>query len=345
MFYLSLPIATSKTHVVPTLVRTASNVPCCHQRLCMAMLCLLLLFWPVLLHAHAGESHREDIEVAIVTPAEGAVLTEDFLQIFVTFSSETEGALDTLDHLHYGIGLQGSGEAQLGEFTMPDLTGRVEIYLANPEENGTYEICTWLAEADHSHLSETVCSTFVLATSGITVYEPKDNTSSKVNDITVEFESYGSAVSSIEYSVDQGVAQTVSAQESPYTIGPLANGDHTITIKALNDESLQLGDTVTRKVTINSALTLKNLKKLNRFVKKCQQDAFFPLKDLLLKRSIRLAKKMQAGGTRSAESSALTSDAIKSIRRKLKKMKTSFSSRKLKSVSRSLKALKERSNE
>lgn len=261
------------------------------------------------------------IEFIRPAPDGSQVLRDDFLQIFVSYSETRSGALTALDHIHYGIALLEAGTAQQGEFTLPDLTGQVEIFLSNPEQNGTYEVCAYLARADHTHLSETACTTFVLATSGMRVFLPREELTYRTAEIPLEFETYGTDVASIRYTIGNGEPQELSTLDTETHLPPLKNGSHTLIIEAFNAEGVQLGTTITRTFYVNSALTIANAQKLKRLITRTRKHAVSGASNNFHRKALKLVKKMNKSGSISAETAALDAASIKKISKLLRQSK------------------------
>lgn len=279
------------------------------------------------------------IEFIRPTPDGSQVLKDDFLQIFVAFSETRTGALTPLDHIHYGIALVETGTAQQGEFTMPDLTGQVEIFLSNPEQNGTYEVCAYLARADHSHLSETACATFILATSGMRLFLPREEITYKNSEVPLEFETYGTDVTSIRYTIGNGEPQELSILDTETHLPPLINGSYTLLIDAFNEDGIQLGSTITRTFHVNSALTIANTQKLKRLISRTRKHGIIDARNTFYKKASKLVRKMKKSGSVSAESGALDATSIHKISKLLRQSKKNSSMAPLKKALRLLKII------
>lgn len=278
-----------------------------------------------------------DTNISFVTPETGTVLKDDFLQIFVIYSEDRVGALTPLDHIHYNVAPAGSGLAGNGDFTMPDLTGRVELYLPSPENNGVYEVCAYLARADHTHLSDTACTTFVLATSGISVFLPRNDGLYDTTEVPLEFETYGTDVHYLKYSVDGENETTLEKGETTLDLPPLSNGTHTLTIGGFNADDQQLGKLVTRQFSVESQLTRDNAVKAKRFLARAKRAFRSGSADSWLKKANRLLKKMSRGGSVSADTPALDESSISSA---VKFSRKALKQRSKKLVQKAIKTLK-----
>ena len=280
-----------------------------------------------------------DAKIEFVRPVpEGSdVVRSDLLEIYVTYSEDRAGALTPLDHIHYGLGKMGEGKAEQGEFTMPDLTGRVRLYFPNPDDNGTYEVCAYLARADHSHLSETACATFELANSGMRLYLPRNDASYALSEVAFQFDTYGSDVSYIEYTIGDGDVQRIDPAIVSLDLPPLENGTHTLVVKAFDSTDKQLGATITRTFTVDSALTALSANKLTRFLKRARKNFWSAKGETLLKKAKRLAKKMKKSAGVSADNTNLDDVVMKQVLRLINQGIKQNSPKKLKKAMRILK--------
>ncbi len=294
---------------------------------------LLVMLLSSLAHAHPAHStraakvHREALvkpadltpvgTIQIIEPVEDVVLNEAEVKITVSFAEISTGSLSALDHIHYIVAPIDIEYDDRINRTMPDLTGRVDLLLDPDAPNGRYENCVYLANVNHDKLSSVVCKEFILAKSGLRLFYPKSAGVYTSSSVPLEFELFGNEVTNVKYQLDQGAAQTLVAEDSSITIDGVSNGEHKIKIWAEEAGAAVLGKETEFSFIVASALTTANAKKTKNLIKRCldepEDDSRF------IKKALKLASNMQAGGKVAADNSKLTNTEVAKLVRLLKK--------------------------
>jgi len=213
--------------------------------------------------AHGAMPPHEGAEIAIITPVAGSVIDSLTIYLEVEPRELQAGALDDLDHIHWGVGPKGSGEAQAAVLTVPDL--RLDSYFLGDEAtNGEYEVCAYLAREDHSHLSETVCITFILATAGAELLQPQDQAEYTSCDVPFNYNFFANTnipqnqAARVRYQFNDGVEQVSDLSSSEATIA-LVNGEHQLFFQAEQINGDPLGLPAELSFSVNSPMTGENI--------------------------------------------------------------------------------------
>lgn len=215
--------------------------------------------FPGVVVAHDGHSDPEEgASIRFTSPADGAVLNTFNVEVTVLPEETIAGALDDLDHIHWGMGLKGT-QWEPNMFTMPDLRGD-SYFLGDEAQNGEYEICAYLARADHSHLSEMACLTVIIAVSGADLLLPNSGAEYASCDVPLNYSFFshtntpGNHAARVRYSIDGG-EETVHTESSLAATMALSNGEHTLSFQAEEEDGDPLGEVTKRTFEVNSPMS------------------------------------------------------------------------------------------
>jgi hypothetical protein len=275
--------------------------------------------WATPTAPHSGGEHpATQGDITFLFPTQGSELTQRQFTLLAQFAD-----VPNLHHAHYGIA-RTAENASKGGFTFPDLTGAATIQLDPASEDGTYFICSYLADINHVHLSETLCVSFELSTSGIITLSPQTN--AILDNYTVEIDAapYGYTSAQLE----QLTTQVTIDNQLPIVTGSLplsihlANGNHTVDIAMIHTDGTPRGKRSTVAFTVQSQLTTDNLKKLKKLIANASKATSASTFTKLKNKSQKLITSMLAGGFTHPTCESLNATGLMKARALVKKGST-----------------------
>jgi hypothetical protein len=295
------------------------------QRLALAFLLVSSIDQVQLASANAGEKHpAASTDIIFLSPTEGTELNQRQFTLIAQFAD-----VPGLDHAHYGIG-SSIELASKGGFTFPDLTGAANVQLDPNLEDGTYYICSYLADVNHVHLSETICTNFTLATSGIVALSPQPESTISSYEVEIDAATFGytsEQLAGLSTQIVLDGATPFVPQSLPLTL-LLENGRHSLDFAMIKDNGSALGSKATVQFEVASALTAENLSKLARLLRRLKKANQLTKRKMILKRSRVLIEEMTKSNDHHPTCSALSSERILAIEPQLKKEKLLSSAQK-----------------
>ena len=298
----------------------------------------------VFAYAHEGHEPNEGpARIEALSPLQGDIIRSLEFTLFVKIEGDPAGDLVDLDHIHYGVDLVGGNAIDTAE-TTPNLSGTTDILLPFDAADGEYELCLKLARVDHSLIGEKSCISFFLVTSGFDLISPSDNETINSFDIDFSLAQFGEAdIDQIHYTVNGGEEVIVDNLDALFLItglnSGLVQGENSIVIWGTSNAT-QVGYTIELTVLIDSKLNLENASKLAKLLRKYKHRKSIRL----LKKSRRLIRAMQTGGSQHPDLVNLNSSNLAKIDRSLKKILKSDSDFVLRLAKKSLRVARSLSN-
>jgi hypothetical protein len=272
--------------------------------------------------------------VSIVSPEENGVVDTigNVYQKEMKLTLDQQGDLTDFERVHYECGEVDQGNAADTTFDVQNKSGviPVDLYLVAPtsDHNAPFECCVYLADFDHTPLSETSCVTFSLHTAGVMVTSPREQDEFTGNEVAVNFTRVGIEAASVRVTVDDKESEVSPDRFGVVTLPVLSNGVHTLVVQALTREDTEVGLARVINFQVSSALTPENVDQAEKFVKRARKTRSLRKRKRFLKNLIELLTDMSNGGTSNPDHPKLTAEKINTALRHAQKAKKRKKNRK-----------------